>query len=51
MKFVIATPVFNGMPALRRCIGSVRGQVLPKAEPPVDGCQLLVDGRVSICGM
>jgi hypothetical protein len=26
MKFIIATPVFNGMPALRRCIGSVRGQ-------------------------
>ena len=26
MKFSIATPVFNGMPALRRCIGSVKGQ-------------------------
>jgi hypothetical protein len=26
MKFIIATPVFNGMPALRRCIGPIRGQ-------------------------
>lgn len=26
MRFIIATPVFNGMPALRRCVGSVHGQ-------------------------
>jgi glycosyltransferase involved in cell wall biosynthesis len=26
MNFLISTPVFNGMPALRRCVGSVRGQ-------------------------
>jgi len=32
MKFSVATPVFNGMPALRRCIGSVRGQLLPPAD-------------------
>jgi hypothetical protein len=25
MKFSIATPVFNGIPALLQCIGSVRG--------------------------
>ena len=26
MTFSIATPVFNGMPIIRRCVGSVRGQ-------------------------
>lgn len=26
MKFSIATPVLNGMPSIRRCVGSVRGQ-------------------------
>jgi glycosyltransferase involved in cell wall biosynthesis len=34
MKFWVATPAFNGMPALRRCIGSVRGQVAPRAQRP-----------------
>lgn len=36
MKFSIVTPVFNGMPQLRSCIGSVRGQILPQAEMLVD---------------
>jgi glycosyltransferase involved in cell wall biosynthesis len=31
MKFSIATPVFNGMPELRRCVGSIRGQCMPRA--------------------
>jgi len=26
MKFSVATPVFNGWPQIRRCVGSVRGQ-------------------------
>lgn len=26
LKFVVATPVFNGLPALKQCVGSVRGQ-------------------------
>ena len=26
MKFSIVTPVMNGMPQIRRCVGSVRGQ-------------------------
>ncbi len=44
MKFLIATPVFNGMPLLPQCVGSVRGQVLPQAEAFVDGCRLSVVG-------
>ena len=31
MKFSVITPSFNGMPHIRKCIGSIRGQVLPKA--------------------
>ena len=34
MKFSIATPVCNGMPALRRCIGSIRGQAPFNGELP-----------------
>jgi GT2 family glycosyltransferase len=35
MNFIIATPVFNGMPALRRCIGSVRGQAATEPLKPL----------------
>ncbi len=42
MNFSVITPSFNGMPILRRCVGSVRGQVLPQAEPSVDSCPLPV---------
>jgi glycosyltransferase involved in cell wall biosynthesis len=36
-KFSIATPVFNGMPALARCIGSVRGQCVDVQHVVQDG--------------
>lgn len=32
MKFSIVTPVFNGMPQIKRCIGSVRGQTSDQVE-------------------
>jgi len=39
MRFAIATPVFNGMPALRQCIGSVRGQ-----DADIERTHLIQDG-------
>ncbi len=37
IKFSTATPVYNGMPALRRCIGSVRGQAATESLKALDG--------------
>jgi len=42
MRFAIATPVFNGMPALRPCIGSVRGQ-----DADIKRVHLIQDGGSS----
>ena len=39
MHFAIATPVFNGLPALKQCVGSVRGQ-----QPGVAYTHLIQDG-------
>jgi len=39
MRFAIATPVFNGMPALRQCVGSVRAQ-----DAGIDRVHLIQDG-------
>lgn len=39
MRFVIATPVLNGMPSLLRCVGSVRGQ-----DPGIDRIHVIQDG-------
>lgn len=39
MRFIIATPVYNGLPTLPRCVGSVRGQ-----EPWVERRHIIQDG-------
>lgn len=39
MRFVIATPVLNGMPSLTRCVGSIRGQ-----DPGIDRIHVIQDG-------
>ena len=45
MKFSIVTPVYNGMPQLKRCVGSVRGQRGAQYEHLIqDGSS--VDGTV-----
>lgn len=45
MKFSIVTPVLNGMPDIRRCVGSVRNQRPVEVEHIVeDGCS--TDGTV-----
>ncbi|MBC8207260.1 MAG: hypothetical protein H8E68_08955 [Kiritimatiellaeota bacterium] len=36
MKFLVITPVFNGMPHIKKCIGSVRGQLRPSVAQMSD---------------
>jgi len=42
MRFAIATPVYNGMPALKQCVGSIRGQ-----DADIERVHLIQDGGSS----
>ena len=43
MKFSVITPLYNGMPKICRCIGSVKGQTLPSNNRRKSSSQIVVE--------